>query len=502
MKLFACSQIAEIDKLTMQLEPIESIDLMERASAQIANWLQKNTKTYRPVIIFAGSGNNGGDALAVARMLAYAHYKCTVYLTSFGRELKGDRAINWQRLIEQNSVVLKSIHSDADFPEMQPNEMVIDGLFGSGLNKPLAGLAAQLVRHINQSGAEIISIDIPSGLFGEDNSGNNSENIIQASQTLTLQFPKISFLFPENEKFVGKFEVLSIGLHPLAIEQMPSPFQFLTTGFISGKIKRRTKFSHKGTYGHALLIAGSYGKMGAAVLAAKACLRAGTGLLTVHIPSKGYEIMQVSVPEAMISIDSSENVFSEIPELTAYPAIGIGPGLGKKEESKEALKRLFQAKLQKLVIDADALNILAENQELLDLLPENAILTPHPKEFERLAGTSANSFERLQKQLDFSRRYRVIVVFKGAHTSVTFPDGTAFFNSTGNPGMATAGSGDVLTGIILGLLAQNYSADDAALIGVFIHGLAGDAAKVKTGETALIASDIINGLGEAFMRFE
>jgi NAD(P)H-hydrate epimerase len=502
MKLFACSQIAEIDKLTMQLEPIESIDLMERASDQIANWLQKNTEKYRPVIIFAGPGNNGGDALAVARMLAYVHYKCTVYLASFGRELKGDPAINWQRLIEQNSVILNTLNSENDFPEIQSNEMVIDGLFGSGLNKPLVGLAAQLVRHINQSGAEIISIDIPSGLFGEDNSGNNSENIIQASQTLTLQFPKISFLFPENEKFVGKFEVLSIGLHPLAIEQMPSPFQFLTTGFISGKIKRRTKFSHKGTYGHALLISGSYGKMGAAVLAAKACLRAGTGLLTVHIPSKGYEIMQVSVPEAMISIDSSENVFSEIPELTAHPAIGIGPGLGKKEESKEALKRLLQAKLQRLVIDADALNILAENQELLDLLPENAILTPHPKEFERLAGTSVNSFERLQKQLDFSRRYRVIVVLKGAHTCVSFPDGPAFFNSTGNPGMATAGSGDVLTGIILGLLAQNYSAGDAALIGVFIHGLAGDVAKAKTGETALVASDIINGLGEAFMRFE
>ena len=500
MKLFSCKQIAEIDCLTMQLEPISSIDLMERASAQIADWLLANVERYQSVLIFAGPGNNGGDALAVARMLAYADYRCTVYLASFGRELKGDPATNWQRLEEQNKVLLKKINSEGDFPEISSESVVIDGLFGSGLNKPLEGLAAKLVQHVNNSGARIISIDIPSGLFGENNLPNIAGDIIKASQTLTLQFPKLSLLFAENERFVGAFTVLPIGLYPRAIEQIESRYHFLTGDFISGKIKKRTKFSHKGTHGHALLIAGSYGKMGAAVLASKACLRSGPGLLTVHIPKKGYEIMQISVPEAMISIDSSETFFSEIQDLAMFSAVGIGPGLGKKAETQKALKLMLLKKSEKLVMDADALNILSENKDWFSLLPETAILTPHPKEFERLAGKSENSFDRLQKQMQFSAAHKVIVVLKGAHTSISFPDGRVFFNSTGNPGMATAGSGDVLTGIILGLLAQSYSAEEAALIGVYLHGLAGDLACTKTGENALIAGDIIEHLGAAFLQ--
>jgi NAD(P)H-hydrate epimerase len=271
---------------------------------------------------------------------------------------------------------------------------------------------------------------------------------------------------------------------------------------VSGKITKRGKFAHKGTYGHALLIAGSYGKMGAAVLASKAGLRSGAGLLTCHVPQRGYEIMQNSVPEAMISIDPSDSVFSELPDLTAYSAIGAGPGLDKKPETKQALRKLLEAKPQKLVLDADALNILSENRDWYGLLPENTILTPHPKEFERLTGSSANSFERLQKQIQFSKENNVIVVLKGAHTSISCPDGRVFFNSTGNPGMATAGSGDVLTGIILGLLAQKYSAEDAALIGVYLHGLAGDMAASEIGEYSLIAGDIISHLGKAFLHLE
>lgn len=502
MKLFTCSQIAGIDKQTIQLEPIASIDLMERASLKIADWLVQYIDHKKPVYLFAGPGNNGGDAFAVARMLAWNKLNCTVFLCGFGRELKGDPAINWQRLEEQNLVCLKKINTDEDIPDISPETIIIDGLFGSGLNKPLEGLAARIVLHINQSGATVISIDIPSGLFGEDNSKNNLSVIVRANFTLTFQFPKLSFFFPENEQFVGEWKVLPIGLHSEAISQTESNMYFLNSEFISEKIKKRNKFSHKGTYGHALLIAGSYGKMGAAVLASKACLRAGSGLLTTHIPKKGYEIMQISVPEAMISIDLSHNIFSEIPELTAYSAIGVGPGLGKNEETKKAVKKLLQAKVQKLVVDADALNILSENRELLNLLPEMSVLTPHPKEFERLAGTSANSYDRLQKQLQFSQKYKVIVVLKGAYTCITFPDGKVYFNSTGNPGMATAGSGDVLTGVIAGLLAQNYSAGDATLAGVYIHGLAGDLAKEIIGETALIAGDIINHLGEAFRLFE
>lgn len=502
MKLFTCKQIAGIDQLTMKMEPISSIDLMERASFKIADWVMKHMNHGRHVYLFAGPGNNGGDALAVARMLAGSNLNCTVYLADFGRELKGDPAINWKQLEEQDKLILKRIDSENTIPEISADAIVIDGLFGSGLNKPLNGLAKKVVQRINQSGATIISIDIPSGLFGEDNSGNDLSAIIKASHTLTFQFPKLSFLFPENAQFVGDWTVLPIGLHPEAINQTESNFHFLNKEFISGKIKKRGKFSHKGTYGHALLIAGSYGKMGASVLASRACFRSGTGLLTCHIPQLGYEIMQNSVPEAMISIDSSETVFSEVPDLSPFSAIGIGPGLDKKLETQQALKTLLQTNPSKLVMDADALNILSENQDWYNFLPESTILTPHPKEFERLAGPSADSYERLQKQLHFSAKLKVIVVCKGAHSCLTFPDGRVFFNSTGNPGMATAGSGDVLTGIILGLLAQNYSPEDATLLGVYLHGLAGDQAATELGEYSLIAGDIISHLGKAFLQLE
>ena len=502
MKLFSCKQIAEIDQLTMQLEPISSIDLMERASGAIADWIIQNISNNHPVYIFAGPGNNGGDALAVARILAGYNFDCTVCLSTFGRELKGDPATNWQRLEEQGLVSLNQIDSAESFPDIPVDAVIIDGLLGSGLNKPLDGLAKEIVLKINQSGATVVSIDIPSGLFGEDNTQNDLAGVIRASHTLSFQFPKISFLFPENAEIVGDWEVLPIGLHPEAILKTESKYFNLTKTYISGTIKKRAKFSHKGTFGHALLIAGSYGKMGAAVLASKACLRAGVGLLSSHIPKSGYQIIQNSVPEAMTSIDPSETVFSQVPDLTPFNALGIGPGLDKMPETMLAFRKLLLASPEKLVVDADALNILAENKEWFAYLPENSILTPHPKEFERIAGSSVNSFDRLQKQVQFSIKYKIIMVCKGAHTCITVPDGSVFFNSTGNPGMATGGSGDVLTGIILGLLAQNYTPEDAALIGVFLHGLAGDLAAIQFGQHALIAGDIINQLGSAFLQLE
>ncbi len=518
MKLFTCSQISEIDRLTSELEPILSIDLMERASAKATDWIINNIGNDRPFWFFAGPGNNGGDALAIARMLSKCNFDCTVYIASFGREMKGDPAINLRRLEEQNRVLLKIINlqgskkqnkvllkridSEESIPEIPSGVIVVDGLFGSGLKRPLDGLAEKIVQKINQSGALVISIDIPSGLFGENNSNNNLSAIIKANHTLTFHFPKISFFFPENHQFTGDWEMLSIGLSTEAISQSESDYFYLTKEFISAKIKKRDKFSHKGTFGHALLIAGSYGKMGAAVLASKACLRSGVGLLTSHIPRLGYEIIQNSVPEAMTSIDRSDFVFTKSPELDSFSAIGIGPGLDTKNETQLALKALLQAKPQKMVIDADALNILAENQDWYALLPENTILTPHPKEFERLAGSSANSYQRLQIQLHFSAKYKVIMVCKGANSCVTFPNGEVYFNSTGNPGMASGGSGDVLTGIILGLLAQNYTAEDAALIGVYLHGLAGDLAAAKEGQQAMIAGDITEQLGASFLQLE
>lgn len=500
MKLFTCQQIAAIDQQTMKLEPISSIDLMERASMQVTDWILHHIDYPQSFWIFAGPGNNGGDALAIARLLAQCNFNCTVFLSTFGRELKGDPAINFEKLQKQGKVNIQTIDSENSIPKIPKQVIIIDGLFGSGLNKPLDGLAKKIVAQINQSEAKIISIDIPSGLFGEDNSANNYENIIKANHTLTFQFPKLSFLFPENNQKVGNWEVLPISLHPNAIQETESRYHYLTHEMISAKIKKRDKFSHKGTFGHAMLIAGSYGKMGAAVLASKACLRSGVGLLTTHIPRLGYEIMQNSIPEAMISIDSSDVAFSEIPELSSYSAIGVGPGLDKKQETQSALKNLLLSQPKKMVIDADALNILSGNQEWYSLLPENTILTPHPKEFERLTGASSNSFDRLQLQVQFSIKYKVILVVKGAHTSISLPNGDIYFNSTGNPGMATAGSGDVLTGIILSLLAQGYSPEDAAILGVYLHGRSGDLAVKKWGPQAMIAGDIIKHLGKAFMQ--
>lgn len=499
MKLFTTKQIAELDKFTIENEPISDIDLMERASLQITDWLIKNFSNERKMIFFAGPGNNGGDALAIARQIAELDFICEVYLFDFGKELKKSSAINWKRLEEQDKVKLAILNSLNKFPKIQSDDIILDGLFGSGLTRTLEGIPAQIVQQINKLQNTVIAIDIPSGLMGEDNSGNIPENIIQANYTITFQFPKISFLFAENEQFVGNWEVLPIGLHREGIEQTPSNYVFLEKEEIRTYIPVRSRFSHKGTFGHALLIAGSFGKMGAVVLASKACLRAGVGLLTSHVPRLGYSIIQTAVPEAMTSVDQHDSMFTEFPDLKPFTAIGVGPGLGSKSNSRRALFELLEKTAVPLVIDADALNILAENQQWLEKLPENSILTPHPGEFKRLTGDSINSFGQIQKQIEFSMKYKVVVVLKGAFTSVSTPTGKLYFNSTGNNGMATAGSGDVLTGIILGLLAQGMSSENAAVSGVFLHGIAGDLAILEESENSLIAGDLIKFLGHAFL---
>ena len=499
MKLFTTKQIAQIDKYTIENEPIADIDLMERAALQITHWLVKNFSTEQKMLFFSGPGNNGGDALAVARQLADFDYQCEVYLLDFGKELKGSPATNWQRLVEQGKVKLAKMTSADAFPKINTADIIIDGLFGSGLSRPLEGFPADIVHKINQCKNSVVAIDIPSGLMGENNSENIPENIVQANFTLTLQFPKISFLFAENEKYTGKWEVLPIGLHPDGKAKVPSDFSFTEKGDIYHLVVPRSKFAHKGTYGHALLIAGSYGKMGAAVLASKGCLRSGVGLLTTHVPRLGYSVIQTALPEAMVSIDQHDSMFTEFPDLSPFSSIGIGPGLDKKHNSRKALCELLEKSKVPLVIDADGINILSENKEWLEKLPENSILTPHPGEFRRLVGESANSYERIQKQLEFSKEHKLVLVLKGAFTTVATPDGKLHFNSTGNPGMATAGSGDTLTGIILGLLAQGFSSEDAAVLGVFLHGLAGDLAVQQISENALIAGDIADYLGKAFL---
>lgn len=503
MKVLKVEQIREADAYTMQHEPIASIDLMERAANTCTEWIRLRFGKDNKFSILVGPGNNGGDGWAIARQLAEQGYdNIKLYLLGDPQKISTDAQINRRRLMEQGKVPVSVISDSKDIPISSKGTVIIDALFGSGLTRPLEGKAALLVQQINKADSTVISIDMPSGLFGEDNTGNISDHIVRATHTLTFQFPKLSMFFSENHAYVGDWHVLPIGLHHDFIEKVTCSNNFLEKEDIKKLWKPRSKFSHKGSFGHGLLITGSYGMMGAAILGARAALRSGIGLVSAHIPKKGYEIMQTSVPEAIVSLDDSENMFSKVPGLELYNAIGIGPGLGKARETGIALHSLLKMVNVPIVIDADGLNLLAENQAWLDLLPGNTIITPHPKEFDRLFGPAKSSYERWNKQLEMSQKYKLVIVLKGAHTSIALPDGTCYFNSSGNEGMATGGMGDVLTGIILSLLAQRYTPENAALLGVYLHGLAADLAVEHISKPSLVAGDVIEHISIAFSKLE
>jgi len=502
MKILPIDKIRAADAYTIEHEPIPSIDLMERAATQLFKWITKHVDKTHPFSIFAGPGNNGGDGLALGRMLAEADYKVEAYIIRYTDKTSEDFQVNFERAVQLQSISVYDIRKIEDFPEIEDESVVIDAIFGSGLTRPINGFIAEIIEKINNSPAVKVAIDTPSGIFSDNSSVHNKGAIVRADYTLSFQFPKLAFMMPENDPFVGEWHVLDIGLHHEYINSVTTNNFFSVKEDVVPIIKKRRKFSHKGTFGHALLIAGSYGKMGAALLAAEACLRSGVGLLHVHIPKVGYQIMQTALPEAMISLDRYDNYFSEVPDLGLYNAVGIGPGLGTEHQSQMALKLLIQEFTAPMVFDADALNILSENPTWLAFLPAGSILTPHPKEFERLVGKWDNDFEKLEKQRDFAKRHNLYVVLKGAHTSISTPDGKCYFNSTGNPGMATAGSGDVLTGIITGLLAQGYTPGQAAVLGVYLHGLAGDIAAKKFGQEAMIAGDMVKLLGKAWRNQE
>ncbi|MEI6677961.1 MAG: NAD(P)H-hydrate dehydratase [Mariniphaga sp.] len=498
MKIFTTAQIAEIDQYTIANEPVEPIDLMERASRQVADWIIARYNVSLRISVFAGPGNNGGDALAVARMLVSANFKADVFIPGSDRNFSACFLTNLDRLKDRTNITTLNWNEPGEFPELLNYDLLIDGLFGSGLSRPLSGFSARLVKYLNNSGIPIISIDLPSGLMGEDNCRNDLDSIIQASFTLTFQSPKLSLFFKENERFTGRWEVLPIGLHPKGIDQTETPWHYSDRGTIASILKPRGKFSHKGTFGHALLVAGSQGKMGAAVLAAKGCLRSGVGLLTVHVPQKGIQILQIAVSEAMVSADETEDYISCIPLLAKYKSVGIGPGIGKAEETADAFGLLLSNYHAPLVIDADALNLLSGYPEMIKLIPADSVLTPHPIEFERLAGHSETDYERVELARNFACLHRVILILKGAYTAIAFPDGSCWFNRTGNPGMATGGSGDVLTGLLTGLIAQGYSSREAALLGVYLHGLSGDLALSGSSEESILAGDLTDNFGRAY----
>jgi NAD(P)H-hydrate epimerase len=456
-----------------------------------------------PVIVFAGPGNNGGDALAVARMLIEQNYQVQTYLFNITGHLSADCIENKKRLCDSKGrSLLTEVTQEFDPPRLEEGMLVVDGLFGSGLSKPLAGGFASLVKYINASKAEVVSIDVPSGLMTEDNTYNVSANIIHASETLTLSNIKLSFLFPENQQYIGRLRILDIKLSQEGIAKTDAQYTLIEEEQIRQFLKKRDPYAHKGDMGHALIIAGNYGMAGAAILATRACLRSGVGKVTVHCPKRNVPIMQTAVPEAIVSIDREETTFSEGIPTEDYQAVGIGPGLGTSEQTAITLIAQLRRTQCPLVADADALNILANRRAWMQQLPKGIILTPHPKELDRIEGKSVDSYERLSKARDLAERLQGYVVLKGHHTMICMPDGHVVFNSTGNAGMATAGSGDVLTGIITGLLANGYERQLACVIGVYLHGLAGDLAARELGEESLIASDLITYLPKAFMKLK
>lgn len=494
MKIFSAAQIKRWDAFTIQNEPISSIDLMERAATACCKWLiGKNFGTFH-FRIFCGKGNNGGDGLAIARMLV--EHKClvTVYILELGKIGTDDFQTNLERL-HTFTTDIHFIQSADFFPEIKAEDIIVDALFGIGLNKPLDGITASLVDHINSSAALKISIDMPGGLFADKSSKGNTG--VKATHTLSFQNYKLAFLLPENENYYGQVHLLHIDLHPAFEENEMADFELIDEAIIKTIYKPRSAFTHKGTYGHAALICGSNGMMGAAVLSSLACLRSGAGKLTTYIPKCGYDILQSTVPEAMSFVAGEDHLLSAA-GIEKFNAVGLGPGIGIHPSHKKLIAQVFEKSTSSLVIDADALNILAENTDLLKAIPENSILTPHPKEFERLFGKTADDFERLQLAKQISIKYQVYIVLKGHYSFISTPDNKGYFNSTGNAGMATAGSGDVLTGMITGLLAQGYSPFEASLFAVYLHGLAGDIAATGYSEEALIAGDIIECIGEAF----
>lgn len=495
MKILTSEQIKKADEFTIKNEPIKSIDLMERAAKQCFEWIKNKYSTKKSFSIFCGVGNNGGDGLVIARLLAEANYSVSVFVVEFSKNYSVDFTTHLERL-KKNKVQFTTL-TDDNFRFIIPaNTIVIDAIFGSGLNKPVDGFVAHIVHQLNNY--KIVSVDIPSGLFCEDNQNNLPENIVRATYTLTFQQPKLAMMFPQNNIFCGEGVVLPIGLHLDFINNVETNYYFTTKQDVKSLVVPRRKIAHKGNFGHALILAGSYGKMGAAVLSSKACLRTGVGLLTTHVPKCGLTVLQTSIPEAMCSTSDENEFISDLPNIENFEAIGVGPGIGTEKQTQNVLKLLIQNTKIPLVLDADALNILSENKTWLAFLPESSILTPHPKEFERLVGKWEHDEERLKLQVDFSVKNKVIVVLKGANTSISMPNGKTYFNSSGNPGMATAGAGDVLTGIITSLVAQGYLPEDAAILGVYLHGVAGDVAAENLGEEALIASDIIEHLPQAY----
>ena len=497
MRVLSSSQIREADQYTIRREPISSIDLMERASIACVNKLLELFPNQSHYSIYCGTGNNGGDGLAIARLLLAKNISVDVSLVRFSEKLSEDNAINLKRL-EDSGVTVAEYSVGQTFAPVPENTVLVDALVGTGLTRPLSGLLLDTVTFLNTQNCMRVAIDIPSGMYSDMDNSTSLNAIFKATTTLTFEVPKLNFFLPSLQPFVGHWHLLDIGLNKSFIEELESPYTFVDLNTIAPIIKQRTPFAHKGSFGHGLIVSGSYGKMGAAVLASHACISSGAGLVSAFVPSCGYEIIQTRVPEVMVHSAESEMELSGTIDYSPYTAIGVGPGIGQDTPTMETVQHLLTTASCTLVLDADALNLLGKDKSLLSSLPKNTILTPHLKEFERMFGATKSCFDRLQRQRDVSIEYGVYIILKGKFSSISCPDGSIYFNSTGNPGMATAGSGDVLTGILTGLLCQGYTPHEGAILGTYLHGLAGDLYADDFAEESLIASKIIDYLGSAF----
>ncbi|MBC7553795.1 MAG: NAD(P)H-hydrate dehydratase [Taibaiella sp.] len=496
MKIFTAVQIKECDAATIKASAIFSGDLMERAALKCVDWLRDNYPKETLFVVLCGTGNNGGDGLAITRLLSQRNFGVKAFLLHFGASLSDDCSANYHRLRAINESLVTDVAPETFIADLPGNLVIIDAMFGTGLDRPAAGWAGEFITRINNMPNTKISIDMPSGLAA-DIIPDKEWPVMKADHTLTFQFYKRTFLHPESAPFAGKLHVLDIGLNETYIINTHSQYRLVEKKDILAVYKPRGEFGHKGTFGSALMAGGSYGKTGAMVLTAKAALRSGAGLVTAVVPECGYVIMQTALPEAMCTV-SGVNEIDSISYEDKYNAIGVGPGLGTHDATIAALTTFLDEVKVPVVLDADALNIIAEHKELLNKLPPGSVITPHPKEFSRLFGDNTNSMIQVDNARIQAMRYNINIVLKGHHTAVINTEGECSYNMTGNSGMATAGSGDVLTGIITGLIAQGYGPADAAMFGVYLHGAAGDLAVKVQSEESMIAGDIIEHLGKVF----
>ncbi|WP_242118996.1 NAD(P)H-hydrate dehydratase [Aestuariivivens sediminicola] len=498
MKLFSREQIYTGDKLTVERQKITSADLMERAGTQLFNWMHLRMQGAQvPVHIFCGIGNNGGDGLVLGRHLITHGYQVNTYIVNYSDKRSKDFLINYDRIktVSKDWPIL--LKKGKAFPEIHPDDIIVDAVFGIGLNRPVDDWVKTLFQHFKTSKAFTLSIDIPSGLYMEKPI-EDPDGVVQAGYTLTFAAPKLVFFLPETAKYTVQWEVLDIGFDTEFLQSTEVEAELIGKHEVLTLYKPRDRYAHKGHFGHGLIIGGSYGKIGAVVLSARAALSAGAGLVTAFVPRCGYHTLQSAVPEAMVITDKDEENISSIAYEFNPTAIGIGIGMGIHDATVNAFEAFLKSNVAPLVIDADGLNILSQKRALLKLLPEHCVLTPHPRELERLIGPWTDDFDKLQKVKAFSKKYSCIVVIKGAHTVTVFKE-KLYINTTGNPGLATAGSGDVLTGIIAGLMAQRYDPLTASMFGVYLHGKSADIAVEDFGYQSIMAGHVIDYLGKAFL---